>query len=80
MEGLNMGIIKELPVWLPDLQTQLTVVAKMESLRANVLRIEANYEQKVLMLSELKKSILDKAFAGELTTQPQEALQEVATA
>jgi type I restriction enzyme, S subunit len=80
MEGLNMGIIKKLPVWLPDLQAQTTIVYKMELLRAKVLRIQAIYEKKLQILSELKESILEKAFAGELTAQPDKALQEAAAA
>jgi type I restriction enzyme, S subunit len=80
MEGLNMGIIKELPVWLPDLQAQMTIVSKIELLRAKVLRIQAIYEEKLQILSELKESILEKAFAGELTAQPAGALREAAAA
>ena len=75
-----MGIIKKLPVWLPDLQAQTTIVYKMELLRAKVLRIQAIYEKKLQILSELKESILEKAFAGELTAQPDKALQEAAAA
>jgi len=80
MEGLNMGIIKELPVWLPDLQAQTTLVSKTELLRAKVLRTQAIYEKKLQILSELKESILEKAFAGELTAQPERALREAAAA
>jgi type I restriction enzyme S subunit len=80
MEGLNMGIIKELPVWLPDIPTQTQIISKIAVLTANVRAFQAVYEQKICSLSELKQAILQKAFAGELTAQPEKALQEAAAA
>jgi type I restriction enzyme S subunit len=37
--------------------------------RAQTKRLEAIYQQKLLNLEELKKSVLQKAFAGELKTK-----------
>jgi type I restriction enzyme S subunit len=36
---------------------------------AETKKLEAIYRQKLLNLEELKKSVLQKAFAGELTTE-----------
>lgn len=78
MEGLNMGIIKELPVWLPSLPIQTDVVLKLKTLQANIRALESVYSQKIGALSELKQALLRKAFAGELTAHPEKALREAA--
>jgi len=45
---------------------QQAIVHQLDALRAETKRLEAIYQQKLLNLEELKKSILQKAFAGEL--------------
>lgn len=67
MAGLNMGIIKELPVWLPDLDKQQEVVRQVNGLDEELLRLKAIYERKNSVLNELKQSLLQRAFSGELT-------------
>jgi len=66
MAGLNMGIIKELPLLLPPLDTQAAIVNTLDSLREETQRLESIYQQKVAAFDELKKSLLDKAFSGAL--------------
>jgi type I restriction enzyme, S subunit len=66
MAGLNMGIILELPVRLPSLQQQAEIVQRFSSLRAECLRLESIYQQKLAALDELKKSLLHQAFSGHL--------------
>jgi type I restriction enzyme, S subunit len=41
-------------------------------------RLEGIYKRKLANLTEIKQSILHKAFAGELTTHPDKVLQEAA--
>ena len=67
MEGLNMGIIKELPVWMPGVSKQAEIVEKIKSLFGNAAILQAIYQRKLNALTELKQSLLAKAFAGELT-------------
>lgn len=47
---------------------QQTIVSQLDTLRAETQKLEAGYQKKIDYLDELKKSILQKAFAGELTT------------
>jgi predicted nucleic acid-binding protein len=42
---------------------------KKKMKKAETQKLEAIYHQKLLNLEELKKSVLQKAFAGELTTE-----------
>ncbi|MBW2186331.1 MAG: restriction endonuclease subunit S [Deltaproteobacteria bacterium] len=51
---------------------------KFEYLHAETQRLEAIYQQKLESLAELKQSILQKAFAGELTTLPVKIREETA--
>ena len=45
---------------------QQTIVHQLDALRAETQKLEAVYQKKIADLEELKKSILQKAFAGEL--------------
>ena len=54
---------------LPPYQEQLTIVRQLDALRAETQKLEAVYQKKIDDLDELKKSILQKAFAGELETE-----------
>ena len=56
-------------VYIPfpeSLEVQQTIVRQLDALRAETQKLEAVYQQKIDDLEELKKSILQKAFKGEL--------------
>src|SRR5690606_2115797 len=48
-------------------EEQQTIVRQLDALRAETQKLEGLYQKKIDNLEELKKSILQKAFAGELT-------------
>ncbi|MBZ0194922.1 MAG: restriction endonuclease subunit S [Candidatus Kapaibacterium sp.] len=48
---------------------QQTIVRQLDALRAETQKLEAVYQKKMDDLVEMKKSILQKAFAGELKTE-----------
>ena len=52
-----------------SLKEQQTIVQKLEALNAETKKLETIYQQKINNLEELKKSILQKAFSGELTAR-----------
>ena len=52
-----------------SIETQKTIVRQLDALRAETQKLEAVYQKKIADLEELKKSILQKAFAGELKTE-----------
>ena len=57
-----------IPIWLPgDLNEQKEIALKLFNLKEESLKLEEIYKAKALQLDELKKSILQKAFSGELT-------------
>lgn len=49
-------------------EAQQTIVRQLDTMRAKTQKLEEMYQKKIDDLDELKKSILQKAFAGELTT------------
>ncbi len=66
MPRANMNQVLEFDFALPSIKEQKTIVQKLDALRTETKRLEAIYQQKLLNLEELKKSVLQKAFAGEL--------------
>ena len=51
---------------LPPITVQQTIVQKLDAFTTETKRLEAIYQQKLINLEELKKSVLQKAFNGEL--------------
>lgn len=66
MAGLNMGIISALPVRLPPLDQQASMVERFDSLQAECDRQADVQARKLAALDELKKSLLHQAFSGAL--------------
>jgi type I restriction enzyme S subunit len=62
-------ILKDIKIPCPSLKEQERIVNEIETVLNETKRLEAIYQQKLLNLEELKKSVLQKAFAGELTTE-----------
>ena len=54
---------------LPTLQEQQSIVHQLDTLKAKTKKLESIYQKKIADLDELRKSILKKAFAGELKTE-----------
>lgn len=59
--------IKETEVPFIDVETQDKIVAQLDELSEQTEQLQQKYRQKIANLEELKKSILEKAFKGELT-------------
>lgn len=63
---VSLKVLRNLKVPKAGLQQQLFMVAKLDSLFAETRRLESVYRRKLAALDELKKSLLHKAFTGEL--------------
>lgn len=64
---IGLGKLRIFPVPLPDYFKQSIIVNQLESLDDSIQILTVRYKNKIKYLEELKKSILQKAFAGELT-------------
>jgi len=58
----------------PSVQVQRQIVKKLSTLSVEALKLEAIYQQKTEDLEELKKTVLQKAFNGELKTSKEIAV------
>lgn len=67
--NLSINDLKNMSVPCPSLDEQQTILGQLNVLHVETQKLETIYLQKIEALEELKKSILQKAFAGELTTE-----------
>jgi len=58
--------VKAFHVCIPDLKKQQSIVEKLGSLSEETKRLEAIYQRKLDALAELKQSLLQRAFTGQL--------------
>lgn len=58
---------------MPSLDEQNQITSKIDDLRIETQRLETICRQKLAALKELKQSILQKAFTGELTADKEVA-------
>jgi type I restriction enzyme S subunit len=68
-KNLSLKKIKNIAVAVPKLEEQRRVVEQLASISNETQRLEAIYQQKIAALNELKQSILQRAFSGELTAE-----------
>ena len=67
MPALSFNMINDLGFSYPDIEDQIRIINKIEKLFQKAKVLETIYAKKLSSLDELKKSLLQKAFSGELT-------------
>jgi type I restriction enzyme S subunit len=65
---ISLKSIRTIFVPLPNIKTQEILVKKIETISNATSKLEAIYTQKIADLEEMKKSVLQKAFSGQLNT------------
>jgi type I restriction enzyme, S subunit len=68
-EFVGLTALRSFPIPYPSLKQQNEIVKKLDALVLETKKLKVIYQQKVNDLEELKKTILAKAFAGELKTE-----------
>ncbi|WPC36529.1 restriction endonuclease subunit S [Brachyspira hyodysenteriae] len=63
---LNQEKLKQIKVPIPKIEEQKKIVDKLDIFNNKIESIKQNYQNKLTLLEKLKKSILKKAFNGEL--------------
>ena len=77
--NINATILRNEMIDFPEsVSVQESFVAKFDALSAETERLEQSYAAKAAQLAQLKQSILQKAFSGELTSPPSQAIKEAA--
>lgn len=74
-EFVGLTALRSFPIPFPSLNKQNEIVRKLDALILETKKLDAIYQQKIDNLEELKKSILQKAFAGELKTEKAEMIK-----
>ncbi len=66
--NLSLGFFSKLSIPFPEsINEQKKIVSQLDTLSTETRNLENIYQQKLNAIEELKKSILQKAFSGELT-------------
>jgi type I restriction enzyme S subunit len=73
VQHMRVPDTKVLRIAVPSLSMQRQVVQSLDVLLIQTQRLETIYRQKLAALKELKQSILQKAFTGELTADKEVA-------
>lgn len=63
---VGLGYLRDFKIQLTKLDEQKSIVAKLDALSAETKKLETIYQQKLVDLEELKKSVLKRAFNGDL--------------
>ena len=58
------------PFCYPKLAEQQAIVQKLDAISTETKKLENIFQKKIIDLEELEKSVLQKAFSGELITKP----------
>lgn len=75
-DNINIGTFANQRFPFPNVKTQKIIAYQLEELSFESQRLEAIYRQKIAALNELKQSILQKAFTGELTADTLKTAKE----
>jgi type I restriction enzyme, S subunit len=67
MPAISFSLIKDILIMIPKSAEQIQLVNKFGDLSSETQRLESIYQSKLTALTELKQSLLQKAFSGELT-------------
>ena len=67
VRNLNIDLVSGVEIPLLPISEQRELVVTLDDLSSKCLTLESTYETKLKSLDELKKSLLQKAFSGELT-------------
>jgi type I restriction enzyme S subunit len=67
MPRANMNEVINFRIYIPSIKIQLKLADDLESINSRLTELEEKYSQKLTAIDLLKKSILQKAFSGELT-------------
>ena len=65
---LNQTMLNKIPIPFPSIKEQGKIVSNLDALSSETQKLQNIYQTKINDLEELKKSVLQKAFSGELKT------------
>ncbi|HMN15778.1 MAG TPA: restriction endonuclease subunit S, partial [Bellilinea sp.] len=76
----NQKALNSISVPFPPIKEQAKIVKSIEKINSESKRLRIIYKRKITAFANLKQSLLQKAFAGELTDKPEPVIKEEAIA
>lgn len=73
---VGLGYLRQFPISIPELDVEAEIVKLLTDFENEINRLESIYQQKINSLNELKQSLLQKAFSGELTAEGDKLMDE----
>lgn len=73
---LNQKSLNSIPLPFPSLEIQGQMVSLLDDLNESKKRLMSIQEQRLAALAELKQSLLNKAFSGQLITETEKEIEE----
>ena len=67
VKNLNIGLARSVKIPLPPISQQLEIVPALDEVSENLARVRGHAEATLTDIEELRQSLLQRAFAGELT-------------
>jgi type I restriction enzyme, S subunit len=77
-DNINLGTFESQLFPFPTLREQRLIVDRLNDMSARRRELEDSYNKRLAAISELRQSILQKAFAGELISSSSQAVREAA--
>ena len=75
VQGIKASLLKLIDISFPkDLSVQINLVKKLDLINREVKLLESIYQSKLNALDALKKSLLHKAFSGQLTSSQSQSI------
>ena len=65
-QAITKAQLENFMISIPKVSEQISIVSSLNTLSTETKRLESIYQQKLACLDELRKSLLKKAFNGEL--------------
>jgi type I restriction enzyme S subunit len=67
VKNISSNLVKKVILPIPPLLEQKKLACEFDAFSTKIKKLDVNYQQKIVELEELKKSLLQQAFNGELT-------------
>jgi len=77
-EFVGLTKLRDFPIVIAPPEKQLTIVAMLDELAEQTRTLRGLYQEKLEDSHDLKQSVLQKAFSGELSSPPTRAIREAA--
>ncbi len=77
-DNINLGTFENQLFPFPAFEEQRRIVGRLNEMASRKRELEDFYSKRLAAISELRQSILQKAFSGELTSPPSNVIKEAA--